>query len=279
MEYQKENTLNLSNYNERLRAINGTLLLMGVAVLAVFGVYVVIDKISRSMSRGNHQTAGITINTDTIPDGNTKQLVRDQAISLSGPRLLDSAGLLYVVPVTLTNLELPENVGIADYTDGLKGSGSNFSGSRAYTSGGYNNLVLYEQRKGQKYQVFNKRTAIDEYDFVKCPAGNFLLVEVSQRDSNKDGMLNRRDLAGLSVYDVGNHVLHDFTFDGMGLHSFKHLENTETVIVRLRVDKNQNGELESDAEPIVMKELNLSTMQMRNFLDPAMIEAMQGLID
>ena len=269
----------LANYNERLRAINGTLLLLGLAALAVFGIFNMAQYLSRTLSRGDHGATGITINTDTISDGKTKQILRDQAISLAGPKLLDTAAALYMVPVTLANLERPESVELLEAADGLRGSGDYSSEPRSYSSGEYNNLVLYDQRSGQKYQVFNTRSAIDEVEYVKSPTGSYLLIEVSQQDSNNDGKLNRKDLAGLSVYDVGTHALHDFTFDGMGLHSFKHLENSETVIVRLRVDKNHNGELESNAEPIVMKELNLATMQMRDFIDPAMMEAMQGLID
>ncbi len=275
----KEHKVNkLANYNERLRAINGTLLLVGFAVLAICGLYMLVSWISHSLSRGDRAATGITIESDTISDGLKKQIVRDQAISLSGPKLLDSARALYMIPVALTNLERPENVGLQEYAD-VYDSGEYSGRSQGYSSGGYNNLVLYEQRGGQKYQLFNQRTAIDEVAYVDSPTGNFLLIEASRNDSNKDGKLNRADLAGFSVYSIVEHRLYNFDFEHMGVHSFKYLENTETVVLRLRVDKNHNGELDADAEPIVMKELNLATMQMRDFIEPDMMEAMQGLID
>ena len=79
----------LSPYNQRLKAIIGTLILVGVGLLILAGGYALIDDIISTHFRKNAKDNALIANDQDGSDGlNTK--AAEQEISFSKPRLIDT---------------------------------------------------------------------------------------------------------------------------------------------------------------------------------------------
>ena len=125
----------------------------------------------------------------------------------------------------------------------------------------------------------DQKVLILSYQHYEVLGQLFVLFSAVSRDSNKDDKLTDEDYNALYTYNIQTHELHEFSFEGMGLVDYYIPYDSDEVILRFAVDKNNDGEINTYQEPSYLKQLNLKNYQIDNFTDDQMLEQMQKLID
>ena len=264
----------LKNYNQLLLAIGATL-----ALLFFIGaiVFIAIDE----FRRGNVASPEGIIATEE-----TKELLGDslrkQIVSFNNIELVDSARKLYLLPVRQAQIEDGESI------DDMVGLTNSFTGmdvryeKYSYTKNtAYNNLVLYESAQEVSTILFDDRISISTYTIVKTIDDKiYILISGTDRDSNKDKYLNRKDLQKLFIYSVDNKQLTEVKSNEKftTINVYKD-NNTKDIIGKFGLDRNDNGKFEIGREPMIFYKIDLKTKSLINILSTEQIEKLQKLLE
>ncbi|MEX0811625.1 MAG: hypothetical protein WD048_05360 [Chitinophagales bacterium] len=267
----------LKRYNQKLLAIIGTLVLVGIGMIFLTGGYFLVDRVIRDTQRRNAQDNALTVDGQVETDGTTTK-IRKQEISFAKPRLIDTLQSIYLIPVSQVNLENPEII----ENEGFK-KGSNAYGSRKYSyyrySGSYNNIIIYNQKNNQKTPVFEVKVNINSFQNYIIQNKQYLFISGTTYDSNKDGKLKDSDLQSFFIYDIHEDKLETVEFEKMGLVDYYILYNTDEIILRFGKDKDENGEFDRYKEPIYMKKYSISENKTIDLINKELTNKLQKLIE
>ena len=150
----------LTQYNQKLLAIIGTTIAIGLGLMIVITGSVFVYELIRDMSKPDNDNA-LTVYIEQDSDETAQQL-RKQEISFSKPRLIDTLKSIYLIPVSQVNLENPEEV------QNEEPNRSDYFGKRKYPkynySGSYNNIVLLHHKTDTKSKVFDTKVNINSFE-------------------------------------------------------------------------------------------------------------------
>lgn len=269
----------LTRYNQKLLAVIGTLVLVGLGFILLTGGYFLVDGIIRDANRKNSQDNALTVD-DQENANETTAKIRKQEISFAEPRLIDTLQNIYLIPVSQVNLEDPEVVGgesepLAEL--------SNAYGSRKYSyyrySGSYNNIIIYSKKDNQKIPVFESKVNINSFQNYIIKDKQYLFISGTTRDSNKDGKLKDSDLQSFFIYNIQDNKLETVEFEKLGLVDYYILYDTDEIVLRFVKDKDQNGEFDRYAEPTYLKKYSIAENNTVDLIDNELIDKLQGLIE
>ena len=268
----------ITRYNQRLKAIIGTLILVGVGLLIVAGGYALIDDIISTHFRKNAKdNALIADDQDGSDDLNTK--ATEQEISFSKPRLIDTLNSIYLIRVTHVNTETAELHGKETTTEGLfiKLKGRDYSYFKY--SGLYNNIIIYDKKNDQKTHVFRSKVCINSIQNHFFKGKQYLLISGTMHDTNKDGKLKDSDLQTFFLYNIQDQKLKTVGFEGYGLIDHYILYDSDEIVLRFGEDKDKNGMFKKYVEPIILKKLSISKNKTEDLIGSELKDSLQKLID
>jgi len=262
---------NLSKYNQKLLAIIGTIILIGIAGLLISGLYFLLNDV---FDNNNVYTDNsLRIDETEVDSANT----RDQEISFLKPRLIDTLNQIYLIPVSHVNLEEKEAI-VDDSYGGYKRAQSSKSSYSRYR-GVYNNIIIFDQKKDSKKAIFDDKISINSFEHRLIRDNQYLLIEGSMKDTNGDQRLKDSDLQSFYLYDVRNDILQTVEFSNMGLIDYYLLFDSDEIILRYGLDKDQDGRYDGGLEPTYLKKYSISKNSTDDLIDKTLLKELQIQID
>lgn len=257
----------LNIYNQKMLAILGTFVVLALFFGFIFGAWNIIShSISNTRNREISDNS-LVVQVSNNQDTSQTQLIK-QEVSFGIPKLIDTLASLYLIPISQVNLEEPiiENYSGKSNNEITFRYGSKRAPRFKY-SGVYNNIMLYDQLRDQQYFVFNQKIYLTEFSSFIIKDKNYIFITGAHEDTNNDGKLNYKDLKSFFIYDITNQELTPFLLPHHSFHSHHLLYETENILLRYQVDLNDDGEINEVQEPIIIKRLNLSSMELKDFVD------------
>jgi hypothetical protein len=242
----------IKDYNQKLLAILGTIVIL-FAIIGLISISAfVIDEIGRRF-RNNNQDDGIL--SDERIEELLKEKKRQQLISYETPRLVDTLNLVYIIPVSHKTLNSAEYIdeevlGLLDMHSGSYKTDKRYSG-RYY--GDFNNLLVYDYKKHSVNKLFTDRInfASIQTEFFKDEI--LVLFSAATKDTYKDGVINQEDFKTLFIYSLNTKKLREIRLENADISQMNFVENSKDLIIQFGIDHNKDGKYDEYSEPSLIK--------------------------
>ncbi len=268
----------IKNFNQIILAIAGVL---GVILLLVFLV-MTIAELFGDLNRNT------TITNSLISEEKVEQLnqenLRLQIVSYQSPQLIDTANVVYIIPVSVSTLSKPETVVEAVGGESLAlldvyGSMPQKGVSREnYFEGLFTNLIVYQPTINKTTVLFNERIMLSGLSTFKFEDDILLVFYTAERDSNKDGLINFKDDASLCVYSLKNKKMHRISDGANSITNYQFIENSKDLLVELSLNEYNDVKFKSYKPQKIMK-YNLDTEKLTEVISPDIQQQMQRLTE
>jgi hypothetical protein len=154
-------------------------------------------------------------------------------------------------------------------------------------SGQFNNVLMLDRQTGRLSKLFDRRMSVTFFGAVDLPAGKGLVVFAAGADTNKDGVLDAKDLHGVFVYAPGDAKLHKVAgIDGSAVALDEAIE-PGSLVVRAVIDLNKDGSAvekppfvpsDVEEEPERLYKLDLTTFAAAPLVPPSMAADLQNAL-
>lgn len=269
--------MKLETYNKRLLAILGSVAVIFLLIaLFSFLVYTIND-----MRRNNYPEETGILSDEKIEELQRKQK-RQQVISYNTPKLVDTVNSIYMIPVSHKDLEKEEaiNRGLlnamgsssVDYENEDERYSANFYGK-------FNNLLLYDAKSQTTNKLFEKRINFNNIRTEYFEDDILILIQASNSDTYKDGVINLQDLSSLYIYSFAQKKLKTISQSGMDAYQYDFLYNAKDLIVAFGIDKNEDGRYTEFNEPTRIKKYNFETGVLDDLIDETVSEELQKTLE
>lgn len=187
-------------------------------------------------------------------------------------QVADSVNQIFIIPVTQASLDNPES---SDKSLGLM---NNFSSKGYYDELVYNNIAIHYGKIDSTVIIFKDRLSLGEYMITR--EKEFLIASGCKSDTNGDKFLNSKDLQNLYVYELNNRQTQYIKTppNHTTLQVYEPKESN-IILCKFRVDRNENGEFEDNIEPTVFMKLNKSDMTLTPLISKTDIEELQKTLE
>ncbi|SFJ30681.1 hypothetical protein [Olleya namhaensis] len=257
----------VKNYNQKLLAILGTLAALFL-VIALIAFISIIIKEHRDYSSYDDVETGIL--SDEKIEKLQKENKRLQVISYETPKLIDTLKSIYIIPVSHKMLNQKEDInGILNAFSGASGEQYASSDNR-YSSGfygAYNNVIIYDLNNQINKKLFDKRVNFNTIHTEYFDNDILLLMQASEKDTYKDGVINLEDFKSLYIYSFKQKEMKKVSIEGMDVFNYKFLNNSTDLIIEFGIDKNNDGQYESYNEPILIKTYDFKSGTLSDIID------------
>jgi len=267
--------MKIEKYNQRILAILGTIgvFFLIVALVAFITVTILEHR------KFNHDDFETGILSDEKIEELQKENKRKQFISFRQPRLIDTLNSTYIIPVSHKNLNEKEDIN--ELLGATSSANYKLSDSR-YSSGiygNYNNVIIYNNNVETSNKLFNKRINFDRIQTEYFDDEIYLLMNVSEKDTYKDGVINLKDFTSLYIYSLKGKVLKNVRIDGMDVYDYEFLNETKDLIIRFGIDKNEDGTYNEYNEPTIVKKYNLESEILKDVVDEKIRSELQKTLE
>jgi hypothetical protein len=200
-----------------------------------------------------------------------EQGLRKEIVSFEIFQVADSVNQILILPVTQASLDNPES------SDKSLNLINGFTGGY-YGELVYNNIAVHYGRSDSTVIVFKDRLSLGEY--MISSKKNFLIASGCKRDTNGDKFLNSRDLQNLYIYGLQNKKTQQIkTPDNYTTLQVYEPKETNIILFKFGVDRNENGEFEDNIEPTVYMKLNPVNMNLIPIVNQTNIEYLQKILE
>lgn len=225
----------LQKYNQRLMAIVGTLFLLVLLIVLIAILNEIIDDFFPDDTRPY---------ASVLSEENTKALTSEnlvvQQVHYSRPILIDSASMLFVIPVHNEILDKSKNRSFMDLIGFYEANVDEvLFESRSIYSSDFNNLILWDYNTNTKQVLLNNRMAAGRLTRIHVDNKRYIAFVSADTDSNKDGYINTNDKISLYIYSLDLHKLRKVSYNQASLLSFEYLKGRNEII--LQFTKEQQG--------------------------------------
>jgi hypothetical protein len=268
----------VKNYNQKLLAVLGTIGAIFLVVALVSFIFIAIQE-SRRYDYNEPET-GI-LSEEKIQELQ-KENKRKQVISFESPILVDTLNLNYIIPVSHKTLNGTED--IVGLLNAFTSSDSKISKknddrySRRFY-GVFNNVILYDGKKGTNNKLFNNRLNFEKIETEYFDDEILLLIKASDKDTFKDGVINLKDFSSLYIYALNEGEMRKIEISGMDVFRFNFIEKTKDLIIEFGVDKNNDGFYENYNEPTIIKRYDFKNQKLVDIIDPKISSELQKLLE
>jgi hypothetical protein len=268
----------VKNYNQKLLAVLGTIGAIFLVVALVSFIFIAIQE-SRRYDYNEPET-GI-LSEEKIQELQ-KENKRKQVISFESPILVDTLNLNYIIPVSHKTLNGTED--IVGLLNAFTSSDSKISKknddrySRRFY-GVFNNVILYDGKKGTNNKLFNNRLNFEKIETEYFDDEILLLIKASDKDTFKDGVINLKDFSSLYIYALNEGEMRKIEISGMDVFHFNFIEKTKDLIIEFGVDKNNDGFYENYNEPTIIKRYDFKNQKLVDIIDPKISSELQKLLE
>ncbi len=267
----------IKNYNQKILAILGTLAIILVIISTIGFGGVALYEYLRYRDYDDVETG---ILSDEKIEELQKENKREQVISFRHPRLIDTLNSTYVIPVSHKTLDEQEDImGLLN----AYGSSANYEPSdNRYSSelyGTFNNVIIYNENEGTSSKLFNKRINFDRIESEYFDDEIFLLMNVAENDTYKDGVINLKDFKSLYIYSLKNNKIKNVKIDGMDVFDYEFLNDSKNLVIRFGIDKNEDGNYNEYNEPTLIKKYSLETGDLTDIINDEIRSELQKTLE
>ncbi|OUS02641.1 hypothetical protein A9Q86_02925 [Flavobacteriales bacterium 33_180_T64] len=267
--------MKIERYNQKLLAVLGTVGVIFLTVALISFIYFSIMDLRRFDN---------DIETGILSDEKIEQLQkenkREQVVSYENPRLIDTLNSVYIIPVSHKTLNEQEDInGLLGIT---KSSSSYEPNDNRYSSlyyGAFNNLIVYNPKDGTNKKLFDKRVNFNLIKAEYFEDDILLLMNVSEKDTYKDGVINLLDFKSLYIYSLDKKELKKVGIEGMDVFNFKFLNNEKNLAILFGVDKNDDGQFEEYNEPTLIKKYDFNSGKLTEIVDKKINSELQKTLE
>jgi hypothetical protein len=203
---------------------------------------------------------------------------RTELLPLSADRFNPSAANHYALGVGQVSSGAADNAAFA--TGRVSAMGTQ--------AGRFNNVLILDKQTGVVSKVFDRRMSVTFFGGVDLPSGKALVVFAAGDDTNKDGVLDAKDVHGVFVYAPGNATLHPVTgFDGSAA-GLEDATDPASIVVRAVIDANKDGSAVlrnpyeppggDEEEPQALYKVDLATFAAAPLVPPSMADDLQSAL-
>lgn len=264
----------IKDFNQKVLAIFGSLAIIFVAIL----IYWAISELISSRSRRHSNEAEIISNEKA--NENFENNIRTQQVSFENLLLVDTVNTVYLIPVSQTSLKMAEYLSKSDKSRGDQ-SLLNLYGGRSdfyYDNHSFNNALIYDARDASVQKLFDKRLSINRITIEKIAGKSYVLIAATDKDTNKDGILDVEDFKTLYIYSTEAKTLTEIKSENTDFVEYKVILEKELLIINYGLDKNKNGKYNWD-EPMIMKGYTLRDKKLSDIIAPELIHELQNTLD
>jgi len=270
----------VKNYNQKLLAVLGTIGAIFLIVALVSFIFIAIQE-SRRYDYNEPETG---ILSEEKIEKLQKENKREQVISYETPILIDTLKLKYIIPVSHKTLDEKEDIGLNGLLNGFTDSDFNISKKKddRYSRrfyGAFNNIILYDGKKGTNNKLFNNRINFEKIETEYFGDEILLLVKASSKDTFKDGVINLKDFNSLYIYAFNERKMRKIEISGMDVSNFKFINKSKDLIIEFGIDKNKNGSFESYNEPTIIKRYDFKKEKLVDIVDAKINSELQKLLE
>lgn len=267
----------VKNYNQKLLAILGTILVLLAAVGLVLFVFFGITEISREI-RYNRPYDGIL--SDERIEELQKENKRQQVISYDFPRLVDTLNSVYIIPVRHKTLKEAEYIdeellGLMNFYESEE---IDARYSKSYY-GSFNNLLIFDVKEKSLTTLFDERINFNEIRTEIIGNEILILFSAALKDTYKDGVINLRDLKSLYIYSLSDKRLRKISEDDMDVLNYDFAYDTKDLLISFGIDYNKDGKYNSSSEPSVIKKYDFINDQLVDIIDNETNIQLQKLLE
>jgi hypothetical protein len=267
----------VKNYNHKILALLGTVILLLAIVSLIFFIYFVISEIGRSTSHNNHDDG---ILSDDKIEELQQEKKRQQLISYEIPRLIDTLNLVYIIPVSHKTLRSAEYI-----TDNISTKNEDMNSlvvkernlSQYY--GDYNNLLIYDFKNSIVKKLFKDRVNFGNIRTEYFKDDILILIEASSNDTYKDGVINLIDFKSLYIYSLKDKELKTINWENADISQILFIENSKDLLIKFGIDQNKDGKYDELYEPSLIKKFNFTTDELSNVVDETIDKELQKKLE
>lgn len=263
------------NYNQVMLAALSTLLVIMALIGLVAIVFVFVEA-----NTPYGPTQDDFLLSDTKVDELTQQNLRKQIISYDAPDLIDSANLVYLIKVKVKTLKKPESVAKESYLmyDEYESSSlRRYRGKSFY--GTFNNLLVYDYLTNNTKRMIDSRLIANGL-FVQYFEDDIIGVfKGAEKDTNKDGDITLSDHNSLYIFSLKEKIPRKITVDNATVISFVFVDGQKDILITFGLDRNNNGQYDSELEPSFVMHFDYATGELRKILNEQGEQELQKIID
>lgn len=264
----------VKNFNQYALAVIAILFSILLFILVAMALSEFIDDIKRSF-RPQQQAA--TIIADKNAKENLKENKRTHLVHFREFDLIDTTRQIYAIPVSQTVLKEHEAIdetsffGRSDKSSAYRYRKYNYRSSNS-------NMIIFNATNNHKHKLFDKRISINSAFYEKINGEAAMLLSTIESDTDKDGILDEGDLRTLYLYITKDKSLHSIRAENTTFLNFHILPNRNELVVRLGLDRNNNGKYEWD-EPAVFYHYSITEQKLKPLLDTEILQQLQAILD
>ena len=254
----------IKNYNQKLLAILGTVVIL-IAIVGLISItYFAITEISNSY-RYNNQDDGIL--SDEKIEELQQENKRQQLISYEMPRLVDTLNLVYIIPISHKTLNSAEF--IDGEVLGLMNTRGSYKVDSRYSKqyyGDFNNLLIYDFKNDNIKKLFADRVNFGNIQTEYFNDDILVLFKASTEDTYKDGVINQLDYKTLFIYSLKDKILKEIRLENADVSQINFVDNSKDLIIKFGLDHNKDGKFDEYSEPSLIKKYNFKSGELKNIV-------------
>ena len=267
--------MKIEKYNQKLLAVLGTVGVIFLTVALIAFVSITIMEYRR-FSPEDIETG---ILSDEKIEKLQKENKREQVISYETPILIDTLRSVYIVPVSHKTLNEKEDItGLlnAFTSSDMEQSDNRYSGG---FYGAYNNVIVYNPESGTNKKLFEKRVNFNKINTEYFENEILLLIQASEKDTYKDGVINLEDFKSLYIYSFNQNKMEKIGIDGMDVYSYKFINKSKDLIIKFGVDKNKDGQFKEYNEPTLIKKYEFKSGKLIDIINNKTNSELQKMLE
>jgi hypothetical protein len=268
----------VKNYNQKMLAIFSTL----IVIIAAFGlISIIVFLIIEIVPNNNHATNAL------LSDKKTDQLradsLRQQIISFNTPELVDTASLIYIIPINVKTLNRPEEMdkqvlGLLDIDKNI-GSGSSTYYSESYYYGSFNNIIVYDFINKHTTMICNKKIIGTDLQYNYFNDEITFTFTGAENDTDQDDQITLKDLQDLFIYSLKEKKLKQIKQPYSTVVSYKYVPNKKDILITFGFDRNKNNTFDQETEPTFIMRYDYEKGDFFNIVDKDIEYELQDIIE
>ena len=274
----------IKNFNQVILAITGV---FGV-ILLLLGIIVVFSELLENFKYSKRTTITNSLISEERVETLNQENLRLQIISYGMPKLIDTANVVYIIPVSVSTLNKAEAVVEAAYDDGIMGLLDTFGSSSFFIKEGYfkenyfdglfANLIVYQPVTNNAILLFNERIMLSGVRVYYFKDDILLVFYTAEKDTNKDGLINFQDDKNLCIYSLKTEKMRRISEGTNSITDYQFVENSKDLLVEFSLSQYNDVEFKSYKPQKIMK-YEFETEKLTETVPVNIQQQMQNLLE
>lgn len=155
-------------------------------------------------------------------------------------------------------------------------------------SGQFNNVLIFDRRMGSFTKLFDKRLAISQFQYGWRTKPEVLIIFATERDTDKNGKLDGRDLQDIYVYTFADRQMHKVDVPNIDPNEILDIPDVDYVVVKAAHDRDGDGTAgvyrsydkeKGKPDPTILVRIDLKTFTTSSFVPEDMLRDLQTTLD